>query len=97
MQQVASILEIVKRREFNGKYTFMCFIDYEKAYDNVDHEKLFRKLKEVGISKYLINVIKNLYKETKMNVKLGDQRSSGFRYKKKVRQGCPVLFCLIYL
>ncbi|KAF9756173.1 LINE-1 reverse transcriptase like protein, partial [Nosema granulosis] len=89
MQHVASLLEIVKRREFDGKDTFLRFIDFEKAYDNVTHDILFEKLQKVGVSTYLVNVLKNLYKKTFMRVKLGDQRSEGFEYKKGVRQGCP--------
>jgi Reverse transcriptase (RNA-dependent DNA polymerase) len=89
MQHVASLLEIVRRREFDGKDTFMCFVDFEKAYDNVGHNILFKKLQRVGISVYLINALKNLYKKTVMRVKLGENRSIGFEYKKGVRQGCP--------
>ena len=89
IQHVATLLEVVKRREFSNKDTFICFIDFEKAYDNVDHGILFRKLKKIGISKYLVNVVKNLYKETRMKVKIGDLRSEGFKYMKGVRQGCP--------
>lgn len=45
MQHVASFLEIVRRREFDGKDTFMCFVDFEKAYGNVEHEILLEVLK----------------------------------------------------
>jgi hypothetical protein len=89
VSHVATLLEIVKRRELKKLNTFMCFFDFEKAYDNVVHDLLFKKMEKMNINKAIINVIKQLYKNTKMRIRMGDMKSSEYAYKKGVRQGCP--------
>ena len=89
MNQITSLLEIVRRRQFKGQNTVLCFIDFEKAYDNVCHDLLFKKLEKLNIPKYLINTIKDIYKNTTMQVKIAGETSSGYSYRKGVRQGCP--------
>ncbi len=89
MNQVATLLEVVKRREFRGLKTFMCFIDFEKAYDNVSHELLFNKLQKYSIPGYLINTLKDIYRNTNMRIRINGDTSSGYSYRKGVRQGCP--------
>ena len=59
--QIANICLIIKiAREFQ-KYIYVCFIDYTKAFDCVDHNKLWKILLEMGISEYLICLLRNLY------------------------------------
>ena len=59
--QIANILWIIeKAREFQ-KNIYFCFIDYAKAFDSVDHNKLWKILKEMGIPDHLICVLRNLY------------------------------------
>ena len=59
--QIASILWIMeKAREFQ-KNIYFCFIDYGKAFDCVDHKKLWKILKEMGIPNHLICLLRNLY------------------------------------
>ena len=59
--QIANIHSIIKRaREFQ-KNIYFCFIDYAKAFDCVDHNKLWKILKEMGISEHLICLLRNLY------------------------------------
>ena len=89
MNQIATLLEVVKRREFRGLKTLMCFIDFEKAYDNVSHELLFSKLEKYSVPGYLINTLKDIYGNTKMRIRIGGDTSSGYSYRKGVRQGCP--------
>jgi hypothetical protein len=89
MNQITSLLEVVRRREFKGDKTLMCFIDFEKAYDNVSHDLLFKKLEKLSIPKYLINTIKDTYKNTTMRIKIDGETSSGYSYRKGGRQGCP--------
>ena len=59
--QIANILWIIKKaREFQ-KNTYFCFIDYTKAFDCVDHHKLWKILKEMGIPDQLTCLLRNLY------------------------------------
>jgi hypothetical protein len=89
ISHVASVLEICKRRELKGRETYLCFFDFEKAYDNVNHAILFEKMEAVGINLKIINVIKNLYGKTKMRIRFNNLKSEVYEYKKGVRQGCP--------
>lgn len=88
VSHVATLLEIVKRRELKKLNTFLCFIDFEKAYDNVVHDLLFKKMQKMKLNPYIINVFKQLYKNTKMRIRMGDLKSEEFAYKKGIRQGC---------
>ena len=59
--QIASVLWIIgKARQFQ-KNTYFCFIDYAKAFDCVDHKKLWKILKEIGIPDHLTCLLRNLY------------------------------------
>ena len=59
--QIANIGWIIKKaREFQ-KNIYFCFIDYAEAFDCVDHKKLWKILKEMGISDYLTCLLRNLY------------------------------------
>ena len=59
--QIANIHRIIeKAREFQ-KYIYFCFIDYVKAFDCVDHNKIWKILKEVGIPDHLTCLLRNLY------------------------------------
>ena len=60
--QIANILWIIKKaREFQKKNTHFCFIDYAKAFDCVDHNKLWKSLQEMGIPDHLTCILRNLY------------------------------------
>ena len=61
--------------------TVICSIDLKKAYDNVNHDLLFKKLEKLNIPKYLINLIKDIYKNTTMQVKIAGETSSGYSYR----------------
>ena len=65
--QIANILWIIKKaREFQ-KNIYFCFIDYTKAFDSVDHNKLCKILKEMGIPDHLICLLRNLYISQEVN------------------------------
>ena len=60
--QISNIHWIIeKAREFQKKKTYFCFIDYAKAFDSVDHNKLWKILKEMGIPDHLTCLLRNLY------------------------------------
>ena len=87
---------IEKAREFQ-KNTYSCFIDYAKALDCVDHNKLWKILKEMGIPDHLICLLRNLYAGQEATVRTGHGTTDLFQIGKEVRQGgilSPSLFNL---
>ena len=85
-----------KAREFQ-KNIYFCFIDYAKAFDCVDHNKLWKILKEMGIPDHLICLLRNLYAGQEATVRTGHGTTDWFQIGKGVRQGCilsPWLFNL---
>ena len=84
---------IKKAREFQ-KNVYFCFIDYEKAFDCVDHNKLWKILKEMGIPDHLTCLLRNLYSTTD---RTGHGTTDWFQIGKGVRQGCILSPCLFNL
>src|SRR5574341_1468218 len=86
--QVANICWIIeKAREFQ-KNIYFCFIDYAKAFDCVDHNKLWKILKEMGIPDCLTCLLRNLYAGQEATVRTGHGTTDWFQIGKGVRQGC---------
>ena len=81
-----------KAREFQKKIYF-CFIDYAKAFDCVDHNKLWKILKEMGIPDHLTCFLRNLYAGQEATVRTG-HGTDWFQIGKGVRQGCILSLCL---
>ena len=80
-----------------GKKLFACFVDFQKAFDSVWHDGLFRKLENLGINGNFLNLIINIYKHTKCAVKINKSTTQFFDYNKGVLQGnplSPILFNL---
>ena len=85
--QIANILwSIGETREFQ-KNIYFCFIDYAKAFDCVDHHKLWKILKEMGISDHLICFLRNLYACQEATVRTGHGATDWFQIGKGVFQG----------
>ena len=85
-----------RAREFQ-KNIYFCFIDYAKAFDSVDHNKLWKSLKEMGIPDHLTCLLRNLYAGQEATVRTGHGTTDWFQKGKGVRQGCilsPYLFNL---
>ena len=86
--QIADICWIIeKAREFQ-KNLYFCFIDHAKAFDCVDHHKLWKILKEMGIPDHLTCLLRNLYTGQEATVRTGHGTTDWFQIGKKVRQGC---------
>jgi len=86
--QIANIHWIMeKAREFQ-KNIYFCFIDYAKAFDCVDHKKLWKILKEMGIPDHLICLLRILYAGQEATVRTGHGTTDRFQTGKGVRQGC---------
>jgi len=85
-----------KAREFQ-KNIYFCFIDYAKAFDFVDHDKLWKILKEMEIPDHLTCLLRNLYAGQEATVRTGHRTTDWFQIRKGVCQGCilsPYLFNL---
>ena len=86
--QIANICWIIeKAREFQ-KNIYFCFIDYAKAFDCVDHNKLWTILKEMGIPDHLTCLLRNLYAGQEATVRTGHGTTDCFQIGKGVHQGC---------
>ena len=95
--QIANICWIVeKAREFQENIYF-CFIDYAKAFDCVDHNKLWKILKEMGIQDHLPCLLKNLHAGQESTVRTGHGTTDCFQIGKGVHQGCILSPCLFNL
>ena len=95
--QTANIRWIIeKAREFQQNIYF-CFTDYAKAFDCVDHKKLWKILKEMGIPDYLTCLLRNLYAGQETTVRTGHGTTDWFQIRKGVRQGCILSPCLFNL
>ena len=85
--QNANIHWIIKKaREFQ-KNIYFCFIDYAKAFDCVDHNKLWKILKEMGIPDHLTCLLRNLYAVQRATVRTGHGTTDWFQIGKGVCQG----------
>ena len=94
--QIASIIWIIeKAREFQRN--IYCFIDYAKTSDCVDHNKLWKILKEVGVQDHLNCLLRNLYTGQEATVRIGHETTDWFQIGKGLRQGCILSPCLFNL
>ena len=88
--QIANIHWIIKKaREFQ-KNIYFCFIDYAKAFDSVDHNKLWKILKEMGIPDHLTCFLRNLYAGQEATVRTEHGTTDWFQIQKGVHQ---CLYC----
>uniref|UniRef100_A0A8B9XJS7 RNA-directed DNA polymerase n=1 Tax=Bos mutus grunniens TaxID=30521 RepID=A0A8B9XJS7_BOSMU len=92
--QIANICWIMeKAREFQ-KNIYFCFIDYAKAFDCVDHNKLWKILKEMEIPDHLTCLLRNLYAGQEATIRTGHGTTDWFQIGKGVCQGCILSPCL---
>ena len=91
--QIANICWInAKATEFQ-KNIYFCFIDYAKAFDCVEHTKLWKILKKMGIPDHLTCLLRNLYAGQEATVRAGHGRIDSFQIGKGVCQGCMLSPC----
>ena len=86
-----------KKQESSRKNIYFCFIDYTKAFDCVDHNKLWKFLKEMGIPDHLTFLLRNLYAGQEATVRTGHGTTDWFQIGKGVHQGCMLSPCLFNL
>ena len=95
--QIASIHQIIKKaREFQ-KNIYFCFIDNVKAFDCVDHNKLWKILQEMEIPYHLTCLLRNLYAGQEATVRTGHGTADWFQIEKGVCQDCILSLCLFNL
>ena len=94
--EIANIRWIIaKAREFQKN--IYCFIDYIKAFECVNHNKLWKILKEMGIPDHLTCLLRNLYTVQEATVRTGCRTTDRFQIGKGVHQGCVLSPCLVNL
>ena len=86
-----------KKQESSRKNIYFCFIGYAKAFDCVDHNKLWKILKEIGIPDHLTCPLRNLYAGQEATVRTGHRTTDWFQIRKGVCQGCILSPCLFNL
>ena len=86
---------IIKTARVSQKNIYICFIDYAKAFDCVNHNKLWKILKEMGIPDHLTCLLRNLYTGQEATVRTGHGITDWFQIRKEAQQGSsPCLFNL---
>ena len=92
--QIANIRWIIVKARELQKNIYFCFIDYGKAFDCVDHSKLWKILKEMGIADYLTCLLRNLYAGQEATVRTGRGTTDWFQIiGKGVCHGCILSPC----
>ena len=95
--QIANICWIVKKVNKFQKNIYFCFSDYTKAFDYVDHNKLWKILQEMGIPGHLTCLLRNLYAGQEATIRTGHGTTDWFQIGEGVHQGCIVSSCLFNL
>ena len=88
--QIANIRWIIKKAKEFQKNIYFCFIDYAKAFDCVDHNKLWKILKEMGLRDHLTCLLRNLYAGQEATVRTGHGTTDWFQIRKGV---CQTVYC----
>ena len=92
--QIANIRWIMEKAIEFQKNIYFCFIDYAKAFDCVDHNKLWKILKEMGIPDHLMCLLRKLYAGQEATVRTGHGTTDWLQIRKGVCQGCILSPCL---
>ena len=86
--QIANIRWIIEKARDFQKNIYLCFIDYTKTFDCVDHEKMWKVLREMGIPDHLTSLLRNLYVGQEATFRTLYGTTDWFNVEKGVRQGC---------
>ena len=95
--RIANIHWIIKKAKEFQKNIYFCFIDYPKAFDCVDHNKLWKILQEIGIPHHLTCLLWNLYAGQEATVRTTHGTMDWFKIGEEVWQGCMFSPCLFNL
>ena len=95
--QLANIRWIIKKARVFQEYIYFCFIVDAKALDCMDHSKMWKIMKEMGILDHLTCLLRNLYADQEATVRTGHRTTNWFQIRKGVCQGCLLSPCLFNL
>ena len=95
--QFANICWIIEKSRELQKNIYFCFIDYAKAFDSVDHNKLWKILQEMGIPDHLTCFLRKLYAGQEATVRTLHRTTDRFKIGKGVHRGCILSSCLFNL
>ena len=95
--QIANIPWIMEKARESQKNIYFCFLDYAKAFDCVDHNKLWEILREMGVPDHLTCLLRNLYAGQEAPVRTGHGTTEWFQIGNEVHQGCILSPCLFNL
>ena len=95
--QIANICWIIEKAKEFQKNIYFCFIDYAKGFDCVDHNKLWKILKEMGIPDHPTCLLRNLFVSQEGTDRTGHGTIGCFQIRKGVHQGCILSPCLFNL
>ena len=95
--QIANIHWIIKKVKEFQKNIYFCFIDYAKAFEYVDHNKMWKILKEMGIPDHLTCLLRNLYAGYEATIRTEHGTMDWFKIGKGVIQDCKLSLCLTYM
>ena len=95
--QIANIPWMMEKARKFQKNIYFCFIDYAKGFDCVDHNQLWKILKELGIPDHRTCLLRNLYAGQEATVRNGHETMDWFKIGKGVHQGCILSLCLFNL
>ena len=95
--QIVNIHWIIEKATEFQKNIYFCFIDYAKAFDCVDHNKLWNIIQQMGKPDHLICLMRNLYADQEVTVKATHGTIDWFQIGNGVRQGCILSLCLFNL
>ena len=95
--QIANIRWVMEKARGFQKNIYFCFIDYAKAFDCVNHHKLWKILQEMGIPDQLTCLLRSLYAGQEATVRTGHGTTEWFQIGKGVCQGCVLSPCLFNL
>ena len=89
--------QTVGKLSLDPRNIYFCFIDYAKAFDCVDHNKLWKIPQEMGIPDLLTCLLRNLYAGQEATVRTGHEKIDWFQIRKGVFEGCILSSCLFNL
>ena len=95
--RIANIRWIIEKAREYQKNIYFCFIDYTKAFDCVDDNKLWKILREMGITEHLTCLLRNLYAGQEATIRTGHGTTDWFQIGKGLCQGCVLSPCLFNL
>ena len=95
--KIANLFWIIEKARVFQKNIYFCFIDYAKAFNCVDHNKLWKIFQEMGISDHLTCLFRNLYAGQEETVRTEHGTTDWFQIRKGVHQGCTLSHCLFNL